>query len=287
MLGAEQLAFEPDKFQRQHDNLHVARTAYRQLFTGTAAGSHGLRQPSYPYRIDPVYDNKPFFFGPVLVRIAEHADTGLARRAAHDGRGLEPIARAGGTLRALHSAGADRMPLQAGMGIALWLFERQAQKFAEQAGPDRLFRLFGNGFHVCRDGCMQWLNLYLGHPMYCADGGPRRSAVVRRLRQSAGRTMARPVLAKLRLGMLRNSGPDSLWLLVMKFALPPTEHWVLGGRIAVVLLCTAAARVSRWAFPAPAAWTMWPIVSRDYSLGLGHRRGKTSVAPSILAIVSP
>ena len=49
------------QFQRQHDDLHVARTAYRQLFTGTAADRTAFAA-SYPYRIDPVYDDKPFFF---------------------------------------------------------------------------------------------------------------------------------------------------------------------------------------------------------------------------------
>ena len=91
------------------------------------------------------------------------------------------------------------------------------------------FGCLGTGFMFVEIGCMQWLNLYLGHPMYSL------MVVLAGLLLFAGcgsllaGRMARPVLAKLRLGMLGTAVLIPLWLLAMKFALPPTEHWVLGG----------------------------------------------------------
>ncbi len=283
VLGAEQLAFETDQFQRQHDDLHVARTAYRQLFTGTAADRTAFAA-SYPYRIDPVYDDKPFFFEYYKGADSEHANQdwlgGQHATAAVWNQLRGPVVHY--VLYIL--LGLTTCACAAGMGIPLWLFERQGAKVRGAGGLIAFFGCLGTGFMFVEIGCMQWLNLYLGHPMYSL------MVVLAGLLLFAGcgsllaGRMARPVLAKLRLGMLGTAVLIPLWLLVMKFALPPTEHWALGGRIAVVLLSLLPLGLS---MGIPFASSLRHLADREprfipWAWGVN---GLTSVAASILAII--
>ena len=96
--------------------------------------------------------------------------------------------------------------------------------------------------------------------------------------------MTRPVLAKLRLGMLGTAVLILAWLLVMKFVMPPTEHWTLGGRIAVVLLSLLPLGLC---MGIPFASSLRHLADREsrfipWAWGIN---GLTSVAASILAII--
>ena len=122
------------------------------------------------------------------------------------------------------------------MGIPLRLFQRQGTRVRGAAGLIAFFASLGMGFMFVEVGCMQRVNLYLGNPMYSL------MVVLAGLLLFAGcgsllaGQMTGPVLTKLRWGMLGTAALIPAWLLVMQFVMPPTEHWILGGRIAVVLL---------------------------------------------------
>lgn len=283
VLSVSQQAFEDHQFQRNQQELRMARTAYQQLFTGTAADRAAFAA-SYPYRIDPVFDDKPFFFEYYKGTVSNLPNENWLSRedaSAVDWNQLRgPVVHFVLYILLVLTTCA----CAAGMGIPLLLFEREGTHVRGATGLIAFFSSLGTGFMFVEIGCMQWLNLYLGNPMYSL------MVVLAGLLLFAGcgsllaGQMTGPVLARLRWGMLGTAALIPAWLLMMKVVMPLTERWMLGGRIAVVLLSLLPLGLC---MGIPFATSLRHLADREsrfipWAWGIN---GLTSVAASILAII--
>jgi hypothetical protein len=133
-------------------------------------------------------------------------------------------------------------------------------------------------------GCMQWLNLYLGHPMYSLMVVLAALLLYAGLGSLAAGSSTLPVLPKLRAGMLGAAALIPVWLTVMKYVIPLTERWGLTGRIGVVLMSLLPLGLC---MGIPFATGLSYLADRHarfipWAWGIN---GLTSVAASILAVV--
>jgi hypothetical protein len=283
VFGARQQDVENRLFERHHADLQIARNAYQRLLTGTAA-DRAVFAASYPYRIDPVYDDKPFFFEYYKGKVSNLPnEMWLHREDASSVNWNElrgPVVHFVLYILLALTTGA----CAAGMGIPLLLFERGGTRVRGATGLIALFASLGIGFMFIEIGCMQWLSLYLGNPM-CS-----LMVVLAGLLFFAGcgsllaGRMTGTAVARLRRGMLGTAVLIPVWLLVMTFVMPVTEHWALGGRVAVVLLSLLPLGLC---MGIPFATSLRHLADHQprfipWAWGIN---GLTSVAASILAII--
>jgi hypothetical protein len=236
VLGGELQAFEKVAFDRQHDRLQDARAAYASLITAKTAAEQGTFVRNYPYRIDPVYDNRPFFFEYHKGKVSDSQEQNWG--PGENSSRVDLSALRGPVVHSvlLVLLIATTVACLAGMGIPLLTFERDGARVDGALGLVGFFSSLGLGFMFVEIGCMQWLNLYLGHPMYSLMvvlAGLLFFAGVGSL--FAGK-LTWPLMVKLRFGMLGTAILIPVWLLCMKYALPFSERWDLGARIIVVLI---------------------------------------------------
>src|SRR5204862_6395746 len=133
-------------------------------------------------------------------------------------------------------------------------------------------------------GCMQWLSLYLGHPMYSLMVVLAALLFYAGLGSLAAGRLELVLLAKLRVGMFGTAILIPVWLIAMKYLIPLTERWALSGRIAVVL---ASLLPLGLAMGVPFATGLRYLADHHprfipWAWGIN---GLTSVAASILAVI--
>jgi spermidine synthase len=284
VLAAQQKSFEASQFKQDHDKLSIARKAYEALITAPDLAAREAFERAYPYKIDPVYDDKPFFFEYYKGRESNLKNENWPGRedaSQADFNQLRgPVVHYVLYMLLFITTGV----CGAGMGIPLICFNRKGIHIPRASGLVGFFASLGIGFMFVEIGCMQWLNLYLGAPMYAL------MVVLSGLLFFAGTgsfiasKLSPGIEKKLHLGMLGTVVMIPLWLLIMKFAMPLSEHWSFGWRIIVVLfsllplgLCMGIPFASGLRYLADYEPRFIP-----WAWGIN---GLTSVAASILAII--
>jgi hypothetical protein len=172
-----------------------------------------------------------------------------------------------------------------GMGLPLAIFEREGVRIAGASGMIGFFSSLGIGFMFVEVGCMQWLSLYLGHPMYSLMVVLAALLFYAGVGSLAAGRLELELLPKLRLGMFGTAILIPVWLVVMKYVIPLTERWALSGRIAVVL---ASLLPLGLAMGVPFATGLRYLANDQprfipWAWGIN---GLTSVAASILAVIA-
>ncbi len=284
VLGGDQKAFEQAAFNRQRDRLQNARAAYASLITAKTATERETFVRNYPYRIDPVYDNRPFFFEYHKGKVSDSHEQNWG--AGENSSSVDLTALRGPVVHSvlLVLLISTTVACLAGMGIPLLTFERDGARVDGAVGLAGFFSSLGLGFMFVEIGCMQWLNLYLGHPMYSLMvvlAGLLFFAGVGSL--FAGR-LTWPLMVKLRFGMLGTAILIPVWLLCMSYALPVSERWDLGARIIVVLISLLPLGLSMGMPFATGLRYLADYRPRFIPWAWGIN-GLTSVAASILAII--
>jgi len=139
-------------------SINFARSVYNRLLTSAPAVRSAFVS-SYPFRIDPVYDDRPFFFqyykpgvhtvGPTTSAV--HLDTSRGAIAYY--------------VLYLLLAICAIMSLTCILG-PLWVFERRGLEVAGSVPLLLFFACLGAGYMTFELGAMQVLNVYLGDPAY-------------------------------------------------------------------------------------------------------------------------
>ncbi|HEX4277251.1 MAG TPA: hypothetical protein VHZ74_17965 [Bryobacteraceae bacterium] len=157
--------FPPDVQQQFEGKLadrdpptRFARTVYDSVLVSSPAENSAFVR-SYQFRIDPVYDNRPFFF--------EYYKPGaqVTQIGTLNG-GLESVRGPVGyyvlyillVVCTLISAGCILLPL--------WLFQRRGLEAPGTAPLIIFFACLGAGYMMFEVGAMQVLNVYVGDPSY-------------------------------------------------------------------------------------------------------------------------
>ena len=139
-------------------SINFARRVYDRLLTSTPAVRSAL-VTSYPFRIDPVYDDRPFFFEyykPGARKIdpttfPAHLDTGRGAFAYYVLLALLVI--------------CSILCVTCILG-PLWIFERRGLQVAGSVPLLLFFACLGAGYMTFELGAMQVLSVYLGDPAY-------------------------------------------------------------------------------------------------------------------------
>jgi hypothetical protein len=282
VMGAGQARFEAEEFAGA-PSLAPAREAYAALVAAPGPAGRKAFADAYPYRIDPVYDDRPFFFEYFKAGSLDPAEsrTNNQRVVNNDLSGLRgPIVH-----YVLYILLAVTLLVNVfAVVLPLAVFERDGLGLPRRWGLVGFFSALGVGFMFVEIGCMQWLNLYLGHPMYSLMVVLSALLVYAGAGSCAAGGLAFSPLQRLRLGMIGSAALIPAWLLAMKYAIPLTERWSLAGRISVVLLSLL-----------PLGFCMgMPFATGIRYLTDRHARfipwawginGITSVAASILAVI--
>ena len=273
VLGAGQGAFEAAQFKKHEKDLATARSAYAALAGAKGAEGRATFAEFYPFKIDPVYDDRPFFFEYHKGSQSDETDLTLTKQRGPIVHYVLYVLLA---LTGLFSL--------LGMGIPLAVFEREGARIPRGWDLAGFFCALGFGFMFVEVGCMQWLNLYLGHPMYSLMVVLASLLIYAGLGSLSAGNWEAPILRKLRAGMLGTACFVVAWLAAMKYVIPLTERWSLTGRITVVLVSLL-----------PLGFCMGiPFATGLRYLADRHQRfipwawginGLTSVAASILSVV--
>ena len=157
--------FPPDiQAQREREqaerdpSMNLATSVYNRLLTSSPAERSAFIR-AYPFRIDPVYDDRPFFFqyykpGPDTIDIAGsrvHVDTRFGAVAYY--------------VLYLVLAMCALICVFCVLG-PLWHFERRGLQVAGSVPLVLYFGCLGADYMTFELGAMQVLNLYLGDPAY-------------------------------------------------------------------------------------------------------------------------
>jgi MFS family permease len=281
VLGAEQHDFEATQFKRDAENLSLARSAYASLVSAPGEAGRAAFARAYPFKIDPVYDHRPFFFEYYKGNTREGREEYWGGQRGAGLRSLRgPVVHYVLYILLLVTTLFSAFA----MGIPLAIFEREGVKIRRAWSLVGFFSALGVGFMFVEIGCMQWLSLYMGHPMYSLTVVLAALLFYAGLGSLAAGRWTQPILPRLRAGMLGTAVLIPAWLAAMKYVIPLTARWSLTGRISVVLvsllplglcmgipfatgLCYLADRHARFI---PWAWGI---------------NGLTSVVASILAVV--
>jgi hypothetical protein len=221
----EQAQIESAAFQRDAKGLSLARQAYRNLIAAKPGAERSSFEQQYPYKISPVFDDRPFFF-----------EYYKGATASIDGRFRFENVRGAVVYYSLYILliVTGIVSFLAMIG-PLMIFEREGLNIARVRSLLAFFASLGIGFMLVEIGLMQWLNLYLGDPMlslmvvlaglllFTGAG----SYVAGRLSWNFAKVLT--------VGMIGVALAVPLWLLAMHFVLPATELWPLAARIGVAL----------------------------------------------------
>ena len=157
--------FPPDiQAQREHKeaerdpSMNVAQSVFNHLLTADSAKRSAFVN-TYPYRVDPVYDDRPFFF--------QYYKPG-GHTINVDGRSVNVDTSWGAVayyVLYLVLAMCAVICLLCILG-PLWYFERRGLETAGSIPLVLYFACLGAGYMAFELGAMQVLNLYLGDPAY-------------------------------------------------------------------------------------------------------------------------
>jgi hypothetical protein len=160
---SEQAALEAKAFSRHDQTFGAARKAYAGLFTAASTSPAAVREfeQRYPYRIDPTYDDRPFFFeyyksGRDVA--ATKAERGFERSGLNSVRGDAGRYVLLALLIAATTVGAVSM-----LGPLL-IFERQGLKARGIFPLIGAVAFIGLAFMAIEIGLMQLLTLFVGDP---------------------------------------------------------------------------------------------------------------------------
>jgi hypothetical protein len=273
----EQAAAE--RSQATHDPpATLARTAYRQLLTSPAGPARQEFFQSYPFRIDPVYDDRPFFF--------EYFKPGVSPDSSvkYD-NGLRSI-RGPVAYYVLYLLLAVCAAICTGcILLPLWLFHRRGLRTPGAVPLVLYFACLGAGYMLFEVGAMQVVNVYIGDPAYSL------AIVLAGLLVSSGigaafsaRFANRQPVRMISFVTLTITAAILAWLVVTRVVQPLTMHWVLSLRALIVLAALMPVGVLL-GFPFPTAVKALERSSPGFIAWAWGVNGVTSVLASIVAIV--
>lgn len=219
----EQAAVERATF-RDDAYLQPTRQAYAALLGAKTAADRAAFERDYEFRVDPVSDDRPFFF--------EYDKSGTFRY------GLKSLSwiRGTGALYSLYYLLFMTTVISAvGMLLPLWRFERDGLKVNRAGSLIGFFASLGIGFMLIEIGFMQWLNLYLGDPMYSLMVVLAGLLLFTGFGSLLAGQLQLSVPRAIACGMLGVAGIVPLWLLVMNVVLPATGDLDLPARCAIAL----------------------------------------------------
>jgi spermidine synthase len=277
-----QAKVEGAAFARDTDYLAPSRAAFANLFATASEGKRQAFEDAYPFRIDPTFDDRPFFFE-YFKRTSDSAVPILSEGV--DSTNLSSIR--GNVVRYVLwiLLGFSGLVGIISMIGPLFVFERQGLK-ARGAFPLILyFTSLGAGFMIVEIGFIQRLTLFLGDPMntmatvlcgllfFCGSG----SWLAGRLGFSEETNIA--------VGTLATTALIPLTLAAVHFGLPALANLPLVWRAVAVLLLLS-----------PMGFAMgFPFASGIHYLGPRYERfipwawgvnGLTSVLASVAAIIA-
>jgi len=162
--ASEQAALEARAFNRDSQSLAKGRQAYDGLFTAAAKSPEALKtfEREYPYRIDPTYDERPFFFEYFKRGSAPEVDRAVDDVLERDG--LTSIRGDVAKYVLLILLCATTAIGAASMLGPLVLFERQGLKAPGIVPLISFVAFVGLGFMLIEVGLMQLLTLFVGDP---------------------------------------------------------------------------------------------------------------------------
>lgn len=143
---------------KRDPSMDFAWTLYNRLLTSTPAMRSAFTS-SYPFRIDAVYDDRPFFFEYYKPR-SHGVDPAIAARIKDTGRGALAY-----YVLYLLLVICSVMCLLCILG-PLWVFERRRLDVAGSIPLLLYFACLGAGYMTFELGAMQILTVYLGDPAY-------------------------------------------------------------------------------------------------------------------------
>ena len=139
--------------------LGFARTAYNRLLNSTAPQRAAFID-SYQFRVDPVFDDKPFFFqyfkpGAEPMNVSALSEDMKTNMHGPAGYWVPYILLA---VCGVMSVACILVPL--------WMFQRRGLKIAGAAPLVLFFACLGAGYMMFEVGAMQVLNVFIGDPAY-------------------------------------------------------------------------------------------------------------------------
>lgn len=223
--AGEQTSLEQAAFTREARLLAPARLAYGTLLGLRTEDERRAFVAAYPYRIDPVHDDRPFFF-------EYYKNLGLLTALTGD---LEEIRGSVVNLTLYILFAVTLAVAFLAMIVPLLAFAREGLRVRGLWSLLFYFTSLGVGFMLVEIGMMQRLTLYLGHPMYSlavvlsgllvfAGGGS----------YLAGR-LGWPLRRLFALGMLGTGIAVPVWVVVTAWGLPLTAAWPIALRVGVAL----------------------------------------------------
>lgn len=254
-----------------------SRDAYNRLLT-SAPSQRAAFIRSYQFRIDPVYDDRPFFF--------EYFKPGASAMNTYTlSFGLRNIRGPAGFYVLYILLAVCSVICVSCILLPLWLFQRRGLN-ARGAVPLLLFfACLGSGYMMFEVGAMQALNVYIGDPAYSLAlvlaGLLVASGIGAAL---SGRLSRIPAVRVISFGTAIISAAIIVWLGFTHVVHPRTMQLALGARAIIVLVAllpvgmilgtpfpTAVKELEKH-YPNFIAWA-WGV------------NGVTSVLASIVAIV--
>ncbi|RYZ09364.1 MAG: hypothetical protein EOO73_03450 [Myxococcales bacterium] len=221
-----QAALEAELFATETEYYAPARAAFSQLIRSDAATRKQFEH-EYQYRIEPVWDDRPFFF--------EYHKLSELWSERSSGKDLDLRGVGVHYVLYLLFAVATFVAGLAIVGPLYWL-ERDGLSVRGLRGFVGLFACLGIGFMFLELGMIQRLNLYLGHPTYSLSVVLAGLLVFTGIgSQRAGRALASPEQALPR-GMALCAVVSLLWLAVMSLVTRYTLPWPIAARVAIVLV---------------------------------------------------
>jgi spermidine synthase len=218
-------ALEAELFAKERQYYEPARSAFGKVIKSSAPQRRQFER-DYQYRIDPVWDDRPFFFE--YHKLGEVLSPQPGKELDLRGVGVHYVLY-------LLLVVATVVATVAILGPLYWL-QRGGLSVTGVRDFVGLFACLGVGFMFLELGMIQRLNLYLGHPTYSLSVVLAGLLLFTGLgSHQAGKLTLSPGRL-LVLGTAVPAGLSLVWLLVMSLVIGPTLAWPLGVRIAVVLV---------------------------------------------------
>jgi spermidine synthase len=255
-----------------------SREKFRQLLSTRAGTSRSVFFQDYPYRIEPVYDDRPFFFE----YFKPGRDTGDSQSVLG---GLASIHGPIGYYILYALLGICSIVCVVCILLPLWIFQRQGLSTPGAIPLVLYFACLGAGFMLFEVGAMQVVTVYIGDPAISL------AAVLAGLLLATGigafvvsRYPPARALSVITTGALVIAAAICAWLAFAHYIQPRTMHYGLPARIAIVLLgllpigallglpFPTAIRAIEQQYPRFIAWA-WGV------------NGVTSVLASIISIL--
>jgi spermidine synthase len=217
---------EAEVYSQNLEEMDTAIIAYNRLIRSETVEARKAFEEEYPFKIDPVFDNRPFFY-----EFFKADDLFKFDRVKHVFRKAELAHYLLYILFALTfliSFLAMILPLQ--------LFEREGLKVQRLWSLLMFFCSLGIGFMFIELGLMQKLSIYLGHPMHTLSVVLAGILIFTGIGSYRTGTKSIDRIRLLREGMIGTAVASLIWLIVMVVLIPFTLGWSIWIRIPLALL---------------------------------------------------